>query len=367
MAEQGNRPENGRQPARREPGRDEIRKKRRARRKRRIVGRVFLVFGVLFSVVVGIMAAALVHKGDKALGMINYDKSGKLDSVDLSKYKLSSDTEVINILLVGTDKNLDEQDVVGAERRSDSMMIATIDVKHSKLKLTSLMRDMYVEVPGYGGQKLNAAYSYGGIQLLYETIAQNFGIRMDGYAEVNFDAFVNVIDLIGGVEAKLTESESVNLNNTNFIKRKKYRNTKIGKQILNGYQALGYCRIRHGKKTPAGVIPAVYTASGKCDDFGRVERQRLTMQAVLTKIKSMSPTDILDLAANVLPSVTTDVSKDEIYSYLVAIVKMGTTKLNQFALPVDGSYTDATIKGQSVLQIDQAKNQNALKKFIFGS
>ncbi|MBO4396486.1 MAG: LCP family protein [Eubacterium sp.] len=333
----------------------------------RVIGKVFLVFGVLLSAVVGVMAANLVHRGDKALGMINYDTSGTLEQVDLSKYQLSSDTQVVNILLVGADKNLDEQDAEDAERRSDSMMIATMDIKHQKLKLTSLMRDMYVAIPGHGNQKLNAAYSLGGIQLLYETIAQNFGVRMDGYAEVNFDAFVNVIDLLGGIEVNLTQSESDNLNSTNYIKRKKYRNTKVGKQIFNGYQALGYCRIRHGKKNANGKYPGVYTASGKGDDYGRVERQRLTIQAILDKVKKMSPTELIDLAADVLPNVTTDIVKDEIYSYMITVVQMGTTQLNQFSLPVDGTYTNQTVGGQQVLVPDITSNKAALKKFIFNS
>ena len=342
-------------------------KKASMKRTRRVIARVFLVFGVMLSAVVGVMVATLVHRGDKALGMINYDTKNTLEQVDLSKYQLSSDKQIINILLVGADKNLDEQDAMGAERRSDSMMIATLDIKHKKLKLTSLMRDVYVPIPGHGNQKLNAAYSYGGIQLLYETVAENFGIRMDGYAEVNFDAFVNVIDQLGGIEVNLTKSESDNLNSTNYIKRRKYRNTKVGKQIFNGYQALGYCRIRHGKMNANGRYPGVYTASGKGDDYGRVERQRLTIQAILNKVKQMSPTEILDLAADILPNVTTDITKDDIYSYLVAIIQMGTTKLNQFAVPVDGSFSDQNVGGQSVLVADMTKNKSALKRFIFNS
>ena len=196
------------------------------KRKGRIIGKVFFVLGLILSISIGSMAATVVHKGDSMLGLINYDKDNSLSMMDLTKYKLDSDTEIVNILLVGADKNADEQNQKGAERRSDSMMIATMDIKHSKLKITSLMRDMYVNIPGHGGNKLNSAYFFGGIQLLYETIAENFGIQMDGYAEVNFDAFVNVIDKLGGIEVKLTESEAKHLNATNYIKRKKYRNVK---------------------------------------------------------------------------------------------------------------------------------------------
>lgn len=338
-----------------------------AKKKRRgkVVGKVFFVLGLILSISIGSMAATVVHKGNSMLGLINYDEENSLSTMDLSKYKLDKDTEIVNILLVGADKNADEQNQKGAERRSDSMMIATLDIKHSKLKITSLMRDMYVTIPGYGGNKLNAAYSFGGITLLYETIAENFGIQMDGYAEVNFDAFVNVIDKLGGIEVTLTESEAKNLNDTNYIKRKKYRNLKVGTQVINGYQALGYCRIRHGKRQADGRYPGVYTASGKGDDYGRTERQRLTMQAILKKVKTLSPMELLELAEVILPNIKTDISKKMIYTYLMTVIQMGTTELKQFSIPIEGGFTSQTINGGQCLVPDLPANKSALKKFIF--
>ena len=190
---------------------------------------------------------------------------------------------------------------------------------------------------------------------------------MDGYAEVNFDAFVNVIDELGGIEVTLIEKKKKNLNNTNYIKRRKYRNVKVGKQKINGYQALGYCRIRHGKKQANGRYPGVYTASGKGDDYGRTERQRLTMQAVLKKVKTLSPEELLKLAEVVLPNITTALSKKKIYSYMMTVVQMGTTELNQFAIPIQGGYTTQTINGGDCLVPDLDANKSALKKFIFKS
>ncbi len=329
----------------------------------KIIGRVLLVLGLIMSMTMGSAAAVVVHRGDAMLDLINYDDQDTLSSVDLSRYKLDKDTDVVNILLVGADKNNDEQDK-DVDRRSDSMMIATLDVKHNKLKITSLMRDMYVQVPGHGGRKLNAAYSFGGIKLLYETIADSFGISMDGYAEVNFDAFVNVIDELGGIEVTLTESEAKHLNSTNYIKRKKYRNVKVGKQVINGYQALGYCRIRHGKRQADGKLPGVYTASGKGDDYGRTERQRLTMQAILKKVKALSPEELAEV---VMPNITTDVSKKKIYTYMMAVIQMGTTELHQSVIPIEGAFTSQSIKGEECLVPDLAANKSALKKFIFKS
>lgn len=303
------------------------------------------------------------YRMNGSISLMNFDSKDSLDKVDISKYDIVSDSEVINILLVGADKNLDEQDSEGAARRSDSMMIATLDMKNKKLKVSSLMRDMYVPIPGHGSQKLNAAYSLGGIKLLYETIVSNFGIKMDGYAEVNFDAFVEVINAVGGVEATLTESEAENLNDTNYIKRKKFRNVKVGKQILNGYQALGYCRIRHGKRKN-GRYPAVLTASGKGDDYGRAERQRLVVQALFNKLKSMSITKWMELVDVILPNVKTDLKKDDIYSYIRTVVWMGTTDIVQFSLPIENGYTSQSINGQDCLVPDINKNKEALLNFI---
>ena len=160
--------------------------KKNKKGKKKVVGKIFLVIGIIFSMAVGSIAATAQYKINGSLSLLNFDKKDSLDKVDISKYDTVSDSDIINILLVGADKNPDEQNTDGASRRSDSMMIATLDMKHKKLKVTSLMRDMYVAIPGHGSQKLNAAYSLGGIKLLYETIVSNFGIKMDGYAEVNF-------------------------------------------------------------------------------------------------------------------------------------------------------------------------------------
>lgn len=138
-------------------------------------------------------AVAAYYKA--ATNTITTDTKTALKNVDVVDADLEYDQDVVNILLIGCDKRADETEA----GRSDSTMIATIDLKNGKLKLTSLMRDMYIDIPGYGYHKFNAAYSYGGVQLEYETIAENFGIKLDGYVEVDMEAFRDVVDLIGGV------------------------------------------------------------------------------------------------------------------------------------------------------------------------
>ncbi len=329
--------------------------------KKSAVGKVFLTIGIIVSMVLGSLVATAKYQMEDKMSLMNRKESESLDKIDISKYDTVSDSEVINILLVGGDKNVDEQGNSDADRRSDSMMIATLDMKHKKLKVTSVMRDLYVEIPGHGMRKLNSAYALGGIGLLYETLAKNFGVKMDGYAEVNFDAFVDVINSVGGVEATLSETEAKHLNSTNYIRRKKFRNVTVGTQMLNGYQALGYCRIRHGKRLPNGKYPPVLTPSGLGDDYGRVERQRNVIQALVKKLKSMSLNEWMELIEVIMPNVKTDLKDDEIYSYILAVVKMGTTEVHQYRIPIDGSYTS----DGSYLTPDLEKNKSALHNFIY--
>lgn len=157
---------------------------------------------------------------------------------------------VTNILLVGI------EEIFGG-RNTDTMIIASINTRDNTVQLSSLMRDSYVSVPGWKSTKLNAAYAHGGIELLRDTIESNYKIHLDGFVSVNFDSFEKIIDLLGGVEIQLGAKEANYLNTTNYISNKAYRNVKEGINLLNGNQALGYCRVR---KVP--------TYDGVNNDFG---------------------------------------------------------------------------------------------------
>ena len=163
-----------------------------------------IVFG--FLMVLSILAGFLAAKAQVAffdtLNHVQRDYDTVLENVDLSGIKVNSDDDIVNILVVGNDYRK-EKDYT-ASGLTDTMIIATMDLKHGTLKMASLMRDNYVDIPGYGYNKLNAANSFGGIELLYKTIATNFNIELDGYVEVGFKAFTDVVDAVGGVELELT-------------------------------------------------------------------------------------------------------------------------------------------------------------------
>lgn len=319
------------------------------KKKRRRIRRVFVTLFLILSILIGYGVARLQLTFNSVLDARAETSEGDINDVDLSNIDVIGDDKVINILLIGSDKRASQT----ATGRSDSTMIATIDMKHNQLKLTSLMRDMFVSIPGYENNRFNAAYSFGGVPLVYQTIATNFGVRLDGYVLVDFEAFENVINQIGGVEVTITESEYEHIQSYYSVEsRKKYKDAlklKPGKNNMNGIQALAYSRIR---KEGNG-------------DFRRTERQRVVLQAIFTKAKTLSFNELINMAKSVLPYISTDLTNDEMISYMKSILMMGTTQINQYRLPVDGTYTDETIRSMKVLVPDIEKNAQLLQNFIF--
>ena len=325
-----------------------------------------VLMGILLvlSATAGFFVAKAQVLYNNSLNQINRDYDTALANVDLSGIHVNSDDQIVNILVVGNDYR--EERGYGASGLTDTMIIATMDMKHGTLKTASLMRDLVVEIPGHGKNKLNSANSFGGIELLYKTIATNFNIELDGYVEVGFAAFTKIIDKVGGIELELTESEASYLNSTNYIRNKKSRNVKVGKQTLNGTQALGYCRIRKG---------GVTTINGLRDDYGRTWRQRTTINAVFNKIKKLPMTDWLDIANVVLKKVTTDLTNEQITEYLKDAVSLGTTTINQMQVPVQGyfrsGYNGEYSCGSCIVMTsggtawDTSANAEALNQFVF--
>ncbi|BBF42548.1 hypothetical protein lbkm_1231 [Lachnospiraceae bacterium KM106-2] len=341
---------------------------KRLRKRLPIWGKILIGVGVLLLVLLlfaggySIYLLNSVNRKEDNLGAqeekFDQDEESKnLEEVDPNDItwdhdltKIKSVEGVYNILLIG------EQREEGEKRgRTDTMMIATINTKENALKLTSLMRDTYVQIPGYKDNRLNTAFRTGGIDLLYETIELNYKLKLDGYIKVDYDAFENIIDLLGGVKITLTKQEADYLNTTNYISKKQYRNVKAGTQILNGNQALGYSRVR---KVP--------TSENLRYDFGRTARQRNVLNAIFDAYKSKSLTDILGLADDMLGLMTTDISNLELLGYAKTAMSLGVADINTITIPIADSYSQKSIRGMAVLVIDFAKNREALHDFIYG-
>lgn len=206
---------------------------------------------------------------------------------------------ITNILLLGTDGRENE-----SAYRSDCMMIVTIDNTHNSVKLTSLARDTYVNIPGEGMGKLNASYFWGKDQLLFKTIKNEFGIEIDKFIQIDFEGLMDVITALGGVEVDITEKEMNAVNKSVPSTYDSYNNPNKGEmklipgygiQTLTGYQAISYCRIRD-------IDSAIY----------RDERQRKVIMGIASKFKSIPISEYPNLIKTLLPCVSTNMVSVEL-------------------------------------------------------
>lgn len=261
---------------------------------------------------------------------------------------------VTNILLLGV------EEIEGA-RNTDVMIIASLNTRDKTIKLTSLMRDIYVELPDTGYNKLNAAFARGGIQNLYKVIEDKFHITIDGYMKVNFEAFQQIVDLMGGINITLSSKEAYYLNTTNYISNPAYRNLREGSQWVNGNQALGYCRIREVSTATEG------------GDFGRTQRHRLVLESVFNKCKSKNLIELGILMNNILSKVDikTDIAGTQFNRYLEQILELKIESIDTFRIPSNENYklTREYIGSQklSVVKIlDWDLERKNIQTYIYG-
>lgn len=251
------------------------------------------------------------------------------------------DSPVINILLVGQDRRPGE-----IRARSDSMILCTVNKQTKTLTLTSILRDLYVQIPGYGDNRINAAYAVGGMSLLSQTLEHNFGIRVDGSVEVDFGQFQSIVDRLGGVELELREDEAQLLNRTLDA------GLSAGVQKLTGEQALQYARIR--------------SLDGD-GDFSRTNRQRKVVEAVLASCRNASLKTLATLVDDVLPMLTTDMSKFRILSLAMELFPLlPELELISQHVPQDGTYSGKMIRGMAVLVADMDAARAFLEKTLLG-
>lgn len=243
---------------------------------------------------------------------------------------------VVNILLVGQDTR-----ETGVRARSDSMIILSLDSNRKKLTMSSIMRDLYVQIPGYSNNKINAAYAFGGFDLLDRTIETNFGIHIDYNVEVDFNGFIHIIDALGGIDIKLNEAEVSYMDGSSeysdYSLQDPISGLSVGYNHLNGYAALKYARIRYVR------------TDNSHDDFGRTERQRIVIQTVFQQVKQRPWTDLLNLYNAVAGDITTDMSNDKILTLGLTAYNFGADSISEYRIPEDGSYSGQRIHGMAVL------------------
>lgn len=248
--------------------------------------------------------------------------------------QVSASKDIVNILLIGQDR------LPGQTRqRSDAMILVTFNQETDEITMTSFLRDLYVQIPGYGYNRLNAAYAFGGMELLDQTLEENFGVRVDGNLEVDFDGFTDIFDLLGGVDVAITKSEADYLNLSTY-----------GEVHLDGATALAYARIR-------------YLDS----DFGRAGRQRAVMTSAYQQLRQLSIPELYELINQVLPLLTTDLTNTKIMSYAVRLLPTAASgTLTTQHIPADNAYSYATINGMEVIVPDFEKNRALLYRTLGG-
>ena len=256
--------------------------------------------------------------------------------------QLASGKGVINILLVGQDGR---EDVEGS--RSDSMMLVSVNKGTGKVKIVSLMRDMYVSIPGHDDNRINAAYSLGGVKLLEQTIENDFQVKIDGNVQIDFESFKTIIDKVDGVEIELSQEEADYLNTAYW---QNGWSLSAGVQTLNGDQALAYSRIRQVGNS----------------DFQRTERQRTVLMTVFRKVKGQGKLKMLSLAKDIYPMLDTDIGIGDMISLGTTAIGMDESDIETYRLPIDGGYTNQTIREMQVLVPDMEKNIAYLKELLFG-
>lgn len=339
-SKKSDRPTQQTQPPRKQANRS----KKKVRRKKKSG---FFRFLLVILVIMLLLGAGVYYLVGKVYSKMNYHEVPSLSTEEMEE------NGVTNILLIGNDSRQN-----GEDGRSDAMILLSISNETDTIFITSLLRDMYVEIPGYDGNRLNAAYAYGGAELLMETVEENFEIEVNRYVQVNFEAFANLVDAVGGIDLELTKEEIEYVNGylveyNDLLGRPQgtdNMDTSLSGLVhLNGPQALAYTRNRY-----LGT------------DFGRTERQRKVLTAIIGKLPSALVTNGGELIDGLMPNLTTNLTQKECLELSMMAGKLFTHEIVSDSIPQPNTYKSASIRGMSVLEVDFDANIEYLKKKLYG-
>ena len=293
----------------------------------------------------GYLEEILLEDGEQ----IQFDDSQADASLQASIDKVN---ELQHILLLGIDARPGQ-----TTGRTDTMIILTVDTNNQKIKLMSLMRDIIVAIPGHENNRLNAAYVFGGADLLLQTIENNFGIHIERYLGVNFSILADLIDQIGGLT--LTVESEYYMDRINAVIKEDNKVlglnendgllTQAGEQLMTGKQAQAYARYRYG------------TSDG---DFGRTARQREVITKIFHRLTEMSLVELSALAMSNIDNVVTNLTLQDIMLLAPAMLSLKDAEIKELRLPVDGGYKFQTVRGMSVIVPDRTMTMEAIANFL---
>lgn len=256
-----------------------------------------------------------------------------------------------NIALFGVDARDGE---LGKGTRSDSIIIASINLDTQEVKLISVFRDTYMNLGNDTYNKCNAAYAQGGPEQAINMLNTNLDLDITDYVTVGFGGLIDSVDALGGIEMDVTSAEISHLNNYQLSMADEMGVDYIpiensGKQLLNGMQATAYCRIRYTKG----------------DDFRRAERQRDVLTAMVDKAKTSSVSDLTDMVTAILPEVQTSLSVNELVSILGSVAGYNVVASDGFPFEDHRKGANVGSKGSCVIPETLEENVIELQEVLF--
>lgn len=270
----------------------------------------------------------------------------------LSDVDTVEDENVYNLLLVGVDRR--EKTWNG---NSDSMMLVSINHTAKRVSVVSLMRDTYVDIPGYGYNKLNAAYALGGGPLLTETITDTYKVDVSRYAAVDFENMIQIIDALGGIDLEMTDAEvevangyMLDMCNTLGLNGYDYVLPGGGVYHCNGVQSVAYARNRFVGNS----------------DYARTERQRYVISQIIEEVKRMDVVQLTQFVKDVLPLVTHNVEESEIWDLVTKAPEILQYKFVQDRIPYDNMYDVIYVDTQDMLVPQWETTIEKLHNTIYG-
>lgn len=331
--------------------------RKNARKKKNSKGKLILLIVEVIILVGAIAALGLILKTtDKDTGIVKYDINDVEVSSDVKEKWSQVEETYTNIALFGVDARNGK---LSTGTRTDTIMILSVNNNTGESRLVSVYRDTYLNLGNDVYNKCNAAYAKGGPEQAISMLNMNLDLYITDFVTIGFEGMMEVVDAVGGVEIDIKENEIKHLNNyqasmyateenPNNLTTDYVAITEPGVQTLSGYQAVAYCRIR---------------AVG--NDFGRTERQRKVLQAVLDKAKTLSPSQLNDIADDVFPMVATSLDLDEILSLVANVSSYEIVGSSGF--PFDTNITTGKIgsKGSCVIPMDLATNVELLHEYLY--
>ena len=264
--------------------------------------------------------------------------------------QMATPTGTFDILLIGVDRRDSSWN-----GNSDVMMLATVNHDKKTIYMTSFLRDLYANIPGVGVRKLNASCAYGGAELCVETIEQNYGVEIDNYAMVDFNAMADIVDALGGIDLEVS-AEEANLANQYAAgmiaaSPSPYYGEDLpivdGVVHMDGYHAVGYARNRY---------------TGNTYDFGRTERQRKVLGAIFEKAKSGGIGSLTSAAQSVLPYITHNISELELLKLISQVTGWLEYDIVEQHIPYDGEYYS---QNEILIPTDMAGTIQKLRETIY--